>query len=185
MEIKTKLTLRSSLYNQPTDTIQKVLLMVEQAKGATDDTFRGTVLAKAASILGLAEDPNAAAIAAAAGSSPKSAAARSDDEGDAEAGVVDDADLPEKPNSVERLQRTLLCSDIMALMWELGETKVRVSVSQTKWFNLVMCVCVSQCTARMNKYVNLPLLGVPFGRYRYGRRTTSSVIIGTPNNSET
>lgn len=123
MEIKTKLTLRSSLYNQPTDTIQKVLLMVEQAKGATDETFRGTVLVKAASILGLAEDPNAAAIAAAA-ASPKSAAARSDNEEDAEAGAIEDADAPEKPNSVERLQRTLLCSDIMTLMWELGESKV-------------------------------------------------------------
>mgnify|MGYP000073367035 CR=1 FL=1 len=113
-EIKNKLTLRASLYNQPSEPLQKALMLVEQAKGAKDDTFRSTVLTNAAKVLGLAEEAASNSPTSSESVDPQDQKAISDGESD-DLGAA----------TVDELHRTIACSDIMTLLWQTGETKVR------------------------------------------------------------
>ena len=127
LEVKHKLTLRSSLYKQPDDPLAKALLFVEQAKGAKDPTFKSTVLHKAAHILGLSDDAVAAAAKASAQKEAKEQDGDDDNDDDDDENQ-DNADVTSTStaaaNGVEELKRTMLCSDILPLLWDLGEAKV-------------------------------------------------------------
>ena len=165
-ELKTKLTLRSALYVQPKDPLEKALLLVEQAKGAKNDGFRSTVLLKAARILGLSDDDAnggaSASASASAGAGPASgtetaegseavsasagstavAKAKAKAGGEAAtdantAGSGSGSGEEDTGNDVGHLQRTVLCSDIMSLLWALGKQKVASRAAnyilQFKW----------------------------------------------------
>ena len=93
-QLRSRLTLTSSLYETPDSVLEQATLLLEQAKTAKHDSFLQTVLTKAAALLGL------------------------------NVPTVVQPEKTEGEISLADMTRTMLCSDVMALAWQQKSLKL-------------------------------------------------------------
>ena len=93
-QLRSRLTLTSSLYETPDSPLEQATLLLEQAKTAKHDTFLQTVLTKAAALLGL------------------------------NVPTVVQPEKTKGEISLADMTRTMLCSDVMALAWQQKSVKL-------------------------------------------------------------